>query len=154
MNAQPPPEHPWASEPSSTGDGVPAWGRRLTAPCPDCGLPTHRHRTLDLDGVTIYRANAGPDPTRIDPAPGEHAEGKVWIALVPGDFPARYFADEEIYHLAGGIAWPGEHHRDYGVAKIAHAACCPGRHQTSPLSSRGAAELWRAMRLRLARRPH
>ncbi|MGW4758164.1 hypothetical protein [Streptomyces chartreusis] len=68
-----------------------------------------------------------------------------------GDYPTRFFADAEIYHLVGGIAWPGPHHRDYGNAKIAHDAACPGLHGAQPDSSRGAGELWRAMRLRLAR---
>ncbi|WP_326615299.1 DUF6083 domain-containing protein (plasmid) [Streptomyces scopuliridis] len=137
-----------------TGEGVPGWGHRLTAPCPSCGLATHRHRTLDFDGVTTYRSNAGPDPTRLDGTSGGEPEGKkLWIALVPGDYPVRYFADDEIYHLAGGIAWPGQHHRDYGTAKIAHNACCPGRHENQPASSRGAAELWQAMRVRRARPP-
>ncbi|MEV0041291.1 hypothetical protein [Streptomyces sp. NPDC050804] len=81
-------------------------------PCPACGLATHRHRTLDFDGVNTYQPNAGPDPTRIDGTSGEPGFEKAWIALVPGNFPARYFADEEMYHLAGGIAWPGPHHRD------------------------------------------
>nr|WP_129839540.1 hypothetical protein [Streptomyces albidoflavus] len=70
---------------------------------------------------------------------------------MPGNYPARLFADDEVYHLAGGIAWPGPHHRDYGDAKVAHDACCPGRHPNRPMTSRGAAELWHAMRMRLAR---
>ncbi|MEU4655115.1 hypothetical protein AB0G32_14445 [Streptomyces sp. NPDC023723] len=70
-----------------------------------------------------------------------------------GDYPARFFADTEVYHLAGGIAWPGPHHRDYGNAKVAHAVCCPGLHPSPPKTSRGANELWRAMRLRLLRQP-
>ncbi|MFE2746173.1 DUF6083 domain-containing protein [Streptomyces scopuliridis] len=104
--------------------------------------------------MNTYRANAGPDPARIDGTSGEPDFEKAWIALVPGDFPARYFAENEMFHLAGGIAWPGPHHRDYGAAKIAHNACCPGRHEVRPDSSRGAGELWHAMRLRLARPPH
>ncbi|MGW2447009.1 DUF6083 domain-containing protein [Streptomyces sp. NPDC001675] len=78
---------------------------------------------------------------------------QAWIALVPGDSPARYFADTEVFHLSGGIAWPGPHHRDYGSAKIAHDACCPALHSSPPDTSRGARELRRAMRLRLARSP-
>ncbi|NEE25434.1 hypothetical protein G3M53_08140 [Streptomyces sp. SID7982] len=74
-----------------------------------------------------------------------------WLALMPGNYPARFFADDEVYHLAGGIAWPGPHHRDYGNAKVAHDACCPGRHPNRPMTSRGAAELWHAIRIRLAR---
>lgn len=123
-------------------------------PCPACGLATHRHRTLDFDGVNTYRANAGPDPARIDGISGEPDFEKAWIALIPGDFPARYFAEDEMFHLAGGIAWPGPHHRDYGAVKIAHNACCPGQHEVRPDSSRGAGELWQAMRLRLARPSH
>lgn len=137
---------------SPQDDLVPAWGRKLTVPCPACTLPTHRHRTMDYDGVTTYRSQAGPDPARA--VDGEEPEHEVaWIALMPGDYPARLFADTEVYHLAGGIAWPGPHHRDYGTAKVAHDACCPGRHRTPPATSRGADELWRAMRLRLARGP-
>ncbi|WP_331748697.1 DUF6083 domain-containing protein [Streptomyces chartreusis] len=131
-------------------DLVPGWGRRLTVPCPQCGLATHRHRTLDFDGVNIYRPQAGPDSARIL-GDGEPAMEQAWIALVPGDYPTRFFADTEIYHLVGGIAWPGPHHRDYGSAKIAHDACCPGRHRSQPDTSQGAGELWRAMRLRQAR---
>ncbi|WP_371659994.1 DUF6083 domain-containing protein [Streptomyces sp. NBC_00280] len=131
---------------------VPAWGRKLTVPCLACGLATHRRRTLHFDGVNIYRPHAGPDPARLvggeEPEPETEA---AWIALVPGDYPARLFTDGEVYHLAGGIAWPGPHHRDYGTARIAHDACCPTLHRTQPDTSRGAAELWRAMRLRLAR---
>ncbi|WP_437035209.1 DUF6083 domain-containing protein [Streptomyces sp. enrichment culture] len=83
---------------------------------------------------------------------GEEPEA-TWIALVPGDYPARLIAGTKVHHLADGIAWPGPHPRD-GTAKIAHDACCPGLHATEPVTSRGAGELWRAMRLRLARRPH
>lgn len=156
MGVRPQPDRP--SDPSSpprsgAGDAIPSWGRRLTVPCPACGLATHRHRTLDFDGTNIYRSHAGPDPTRVDGTTGEPEGGKVWIALVPGDYPARYFTEDEVYHLAGGIAWPGRHHRDYGTAKIAHDACCPGRHDARPGSSRGAAELWQAMRLRGSRSP-
>ncbi|MFJ2819059.1 hypothetical protein [Streptomyces sp. NPDC087294] len=113
-------------------------------------MATHRHRSLDFDGVTVYRAQAGPDPVRaID---GGEPEGeRAWVALVPGDYPARLFADTELFHLVGGIAWPGPHHRDYGIAKVAHDACCPRLHGERPVTSRGAGELWRAMRLRLAR---
>lgn len=129
---------------------IPGWGRKLTVPCPACGLPTHRHRTMDYDGVNIYRPQAGPDPTRVNA--GEEPDADVaWIALMPGDYPARFFADTEVYHLAGGVAWPGPHHRDYGNAKVAHDACCPGRHPVRPDTSRGANELWLAMRLRLVR---
>ncbi|MEH0423405.1 hypothetical protein [Streptomyces sp. B21-083] len=97
-----------------------------------------------------YRPHAGPDPARL--LGGGEPETEVeWIALIPGDYPAGPFADAEIYHLAGGIAWPGPHHRDYGTAKIAHDACCPSLHDARPDTSRGAAELWLAMRLRLAR---
>ncbi|MFF5019568.1 hypothetical protein [Streptomyces sp. NPDC001165] len=129
---------------------VPAWGRKLTVPCPHCGLATHRHRTLDFDGVNIYRPQAGPDPTRaVDE--GDPEQEVAWIALMPGDYPVRLFADSELYHLAGGIAWPGAHHRDYGTGKVAHDACCPGLHRSQPVTSRGAGELWRAMRLRRAR---
>ncbi|NEC90685.1 hypothetical protein [Streptomyces sp. SID12501] len=131
---------------------VPGWGRKLTVPCPECGLATHRHRTLRFDGVNGYRPHAGPDPLRLIGAEEPEAE-VACIALMPGDYPARLFADGEVYHLAGGIAWPGPHHRDYGTAKVDHDACCPTRHHTQPDTSRGAAELWRAMRLRLARRP-
>jgi hypothetical protein len=131
---------------------VPAWGRKLTVPCPACGLATHRHRTLDFDGVNIYRPQARPDA--VQAVSGEEPDvERAWIALMPGDYPARLFADSEVYHLAGGIAWPGPHHRDYGNAKVAHDACCPGLHPTQPDTSQGAGELWRAMRLRLARGP-
>ncbi|MEU0112164.1 DUF6083 domain-containing protein [Streptomyces bobili] len=75
----------------------------------------------------------------------------AWVALVPGDFPFRRFVPGEVFHIAGGIAWPGPHHRDYGVAKIAHDACCPVLHPERPDSSRGAGELWQAMRLRMLR---
>ncbi|MFH8342991.1 DUF6083 domain-containing protein [Streptomyces sp. AM6-12] len=105
---------------------------------------------MDYDGVNIYRPNAGAAP--VSAIGGEEPEQEVaWIALVPGDYPARHFADNEVYHLAGGIAWPGPHHRDYGTAKVAHDACCPGLHRTRPTTSQGAGELWRAMRIRLAR---
>ncbi|MFI9176112.1 hypothetical protein [Streptomyces lincolnensis] len=135
--------------PGDQGGPVPAWGRKLTVPCPECGLPTHRHRTLDFDGVHISRPPSGPDPAHPD---GQAQESEAaWIALMPGDYPARLFAGGEVYHLVGGIAWPGPHHRDYGSAKVAHDACCPGLHRGRPETSRGAAELWRAMRLRLAR---
>lgn len=133
-------------------DRVPSWGRRLTVPCPACGLPTHRHRTLHYDGVNIYRPQAGAAP--VSAIEGSEPDMEVaWIALMPGDYPARRFADVEVYHLAGGIAWPGPHHRDYGTAQVAHDACCPGLHSSPPTSSPGAGELWRAMRLRLARGP-
>ena len=75
----------------------------------------------------------------------------TWIALIPGDYPARLFTDGEVYRLSGGVTWPGQHHRDYSNAKVAHDACCPGRHRTRPESCEAAAELWRAMRLRLSR---
>lgn len=45
-----------------SSEAVPRWGRRLTASCPDCGIATHRHRTLDYDGVNTYQPQAGPDP--------------------------------------------------------------------------------------------
>ncbi|WP_331722299.1 hypothetical protein [Streptomyces canus] len=141
------------SVPSQQGPGedlVPGWGRKLTVPCPHCTLATQRHRTLDFDGVNIYRSQAGPDPARVVEGEDPTVE-RVWIALMPGDYPARLFADTEVYHLVGGIAWPGPHHRDYGNAKVAHNACCPGLHRSPPASSRGAGELWRAMRLRLTR---
>ncbi|MFD6329209.1 hypothetical protein ACFWGI_06470 [Streptomyces niveus] len=140
--------------PMREGDpaGVPRWGRRLTIPCPECGLLTHRHRILDLDGASPYRAHAGPDPVRIDGESGEPEGARAWISLVPGDYPVQYFADDEVYHLAGGIAWLGPHHRDYGDAKVAHRACCPGRHNIRPVTSRGAGELWNAMRVHRARR--
>ncbi|MFF7858754.1 DUF6083 domain-containing protein [Streptomyces sp. NPDC007904] len=141
------------ARPEPPGAEVPAWGRRLTVPCPACGLATHRHRTLDYDGVSTYRSQAGPDPAHV--IAGEEPEVEAaWIALIPGDFPATFFADTEVYHLADGIAWPGPHHRDYGTAHIAHDACCPVLHATQPVTSRGAGELWRAMRLRLARHSH
>ncbi|MGW9563295.1 DUF6083 domain-containing protein [Streptomyces albidoflavus] len=129
---------------------VPAWGRRLTVACPACGLATHRHHTLDFDGVNTYRPQAGRDPARVSGSQEPERDG-AWLALMPGNYPARLFADDEVYHLAGGIAWPGPHHRDYGDAKVAHDACCPGRHPNRPMTSRGAAELWHAMRMRLAR---
>lgn len=156
MNVQPELEPDSPSDPpppsrSRTGEEVPAWGHRLTAPCPACGLATHRHRTLDFNSAHTDRSLTRPDNTGIDRTSGEPEGGKVWIPLIPGDFPTRHFADDEIYHLSGGIAWPGQHHRDYGTAKIAHSACCPGLHQTRPGSSRGAAELWQAMRLRRSR---
>lgn len=141
------------SAPSQSGlgnAGVPEWGRRLTVPCPACGLATHRHHTLDFDGVNIYRPQAGRDPARVSGSQEPEREGP-WLALMPGNYPARFFADDEVYHLAGGIAWPGPHHRDYGNAKVAHDACCPGRHPNRPMTSRGAAELWHAIRIRLAR---
>lgn len=131
---------------------VPVWGRRLTVPCPACTLATHRHRTLTFDGATTYRPQATPDAVRA--VTGEEPDAEpAWIALVPGDFPVRYFADTEVFHLSGGIAWPGPHHRDYGTAKVSHDACCPGLHSRRPDTSRGAGELWSAMRLRLARGP-
>lgn len=143
------------AQPGSDDSLVPVWGRKLTVPCPACGLATHRHRTLHFDGVNTYRPQAGPDPAR-SLISGEPDMEVAWIALIPGDYPARPFADSEVYHLAGGVAWPGPHHRDYGNAKIAHDACCPGLHDSEPATSLGANELWRAMRLRLARgsRPH
>ncbi|MEU3341965.1 hypothetical protein [Streptomyces sp. NPDC006668] len=101
--------------------------------------------------MNTYRPQAGPDPTRVDSDTDEPEFDPAWIALVPGDFPYRSFALTEVFHLAGGIAWPGPHHRDYGVAKIAHDACCPGLHYARPDSSRGAGELWQAMRLRMLR---
>ncbi|MFG2885685.1 hypothetical protein ACGFYV_25905 [Streptomyces sp. NPDC048297] len=105
---------------------------------------------MDYDGVNIYRPQAGRDPVLA--VEGEEPDREVaWIALVPGDYPAQYFADTEVYHLAGGIAWPGQHHRDYGTAKVAHDACCPGLHSGQPITSQGAGDLWRAMCLRLAR---
>ncbi|MFD3622423.1 hypothetical protein ACFWWT_46220 [Streptomyces sp. NPDC058676] len=39
----------------------------LTVPCPHCTLATHRHCTLDFDGVNTYRSQAGTNlgkPTR------------------------------------------------------------------------------------------
>ncbi|KAF3470039.1 hypothetical protein [Streptomyces sp. Tu 3180] len=45
--------------------------------------------------------------------------------LISGDYPARYFTDTKVHHLAGQIAWSGPHPRDYGSAKVAHDACCP-----------------------------
>jgi hypothetical protein len=130
--------------------GVPEWGRKLTVACPWCGLATHRHRSLDFDGVNVYRLQAGPDPAHV--LSGEEpVKDRAWVALIPGDYPARLFAGDEVYHLAGGIAWPGPHHRDYGSAKVAHDSCCPALHRSRPNTSRGADELWRAIRLRLAR---
>lgn len=138
-----------ASVPPGLGDdGVPAWGRRLTVLCPACGLATHRHRTLDFDGVNTYRLQAGPGPVGAVDGQESRTE-RAWIALMPGDFPACFFADDKVYHLAGGIAWLGPHHRDYGNARVAHDACCPGRHPSQPTTSRGASELWQAMRMRL-----
>ncbi len=137
---------------------MPPWGKRLTIPCERCGIPTHRHRTLDYDGVNTYRPQPGPDPEpvlaydRPEASSDEPAVERAWIALVPGSFPFRPFAITEVFHLAGGIAYPGPHHRDYGRAKIAHDPCCPGLHQHTPTTSRGAAELWRAMRMRQLRR--
>ncbi|MFF4732860.1 DUF6083 domain-containing protein [Streptomyces mirabilis] len=127
---------------------MPGWGRRFTVPCPECGLPTHRHRTLDFGGATQYGKSWRPVVT----VGGESAEEDgAWVALIPGDFPARLFAQAELFHLVSGIAWPGAHHRDYGSAKVAHNACCPAAHTDRPDSSRGAGELWQAMRLRIAR---
>ncbi|PWJ02460.1 hypothetical protein DKG34_38620 [Streptomyces sp. NWU49] len=117
-------------------------------PCPACGPATHRHRTLDHDEAHTHRPRAGPDPVHV--STGEETEA-AWIALIPGDYPANVFAHPEVYHLSGQIAWPGPHPRDYGTARIAHDACCPGLHASQPVTSRGAGELWRAMRLRLAR---
>lgn len=115
------------SEQGRTDDLVPTWGHKLTVPCRACGLPTHRHRSMDYDGVNIYWPQAGAAP--VSASEGEEPDKEVaWIALMPGDYPAWYFADDEVYHLAGGIAWPGPHHRDYGTAKVAHDVCCPGRH--------------------------
>ncbi|MFD0009027.1 hypothetical protein ACFVJ4_42685 [Streptomyces sp. NPDC127178] len=132
------------SVPTQPGDGEslsPAWGRKLTVPCPACGLATHRHRTLDFDGVNTYRPQAGPDPARMVDGQGTEVEA-AWIALMPGDYPARLFSDSEVYHLVGGIAWSGPHHRDYGSAKVAHDACCPGRHRGQPpINSRNATAL-------------
>lgn len=129
---------------------IPRWGRKLTVPCPRCALPTQRHRSLVFDGVNIYRPQAGPDPARV--LEGQEPAGEqAWIALMPGDYPARFFADAEVFHLVGGIAWPGPHHRDYGSAKVSHDVCCPVLHHTQPTTSQGAGELWRAMRLRRAR---
>ncbi|MEU3862316.1 hypothetical protein AB0F03_34100 [Streptomyces sp. NPDC028722] len=102
--------------------------------------------------MTTYRPQATADAVRAVTGDEPDAE-RAWIALVPGDFPARYFADTEVFHLSGGIAWAGPHHRDYGNAKVGHDACCPGMHASQPDTSRGAGELWRAMRLRLARGP-
>lgn len=138
------------SQPGLGEDGIPAWGRKLTVVCPACGVATHRYRTMHYDGVNVYRPQAGPDPARVVGS-GEPEAEVAWIALIPGDYPARFFAADEVYHLAGGIAWPGPHHRDYGNAKIVHDACCPGLHRTQPVTSHGAGELWRAMRLRQAR---
>ncbi|OQD51849.1 hypothetical protein BM536_037680 [Streptomyces phaeoluteigriseus] len=134
-----------------SSETMPGWGRRLTAPCTECGILTHRHRTLDYDGVNTYRPQAGPDPARLEGDSDEPDLEPAWIALIPGNFPFRRFALDEVFHLAGGIAWPGPHHRDYGVAKIAHGACCPMLHPERPDSSRGAGELWQAMRLRMLR---
>ncbi|MFF3312949.1 hypothetical protein [Streptomyces sp. NPDC002952] len=131
--------------------GLPKWGRRLVVPCEECGIATHRHRSLDYDGVNVYRPHPGADPTRLTVEPGEPDLEPAWIALIPGDYPYRHFAHDEVYHLAGGIAWPGPHHRDYGTAKVAHGACCPGLHSSRPDSSRGAGMLWQAMRLRQLR---
>jgi len=72
---------------------------------------------------------------------GEPETEAAWIALIPGDYPANVFAHPEVYHLSGGIAWPGPHPRDYGTAKIAHDACCPGLHASQLVTSRGAGEL-------------
>lgn len=140
-----------------TSDSMPGWGKKLTVPCARCGIPTHRYRTLDYDGVNTYRPQAGPDPALPleDPAaqadPEDAGVERAWIALVPGDFPYRPFAITEVFHLAGGIAYPGPHHRDYGRAKIAHDPCCPGKHEEMPTTSRGAGELWRAMKIRQLR---
>ncbi|NEC11162.1 hypothetical protein G3I34_02320 [Streptomyces sp. SID8014] len=54
---------------------------------------------------------------------------------MPGNYPVRFFADDEVHHLAGEIAWPGIHHRDYGSAKVAHDGCCPGQHPDRPMTS-------------------
>ncbi len=113
------------------GEHILSWGRKLTVPCPHCTVATHRHRSMDFDGVNVYRPQAGPDPTRVLEN-GEPEVEQAWIALVPGDYPARHFADTEVYHLVGGIAWPGPHHRDYGSAKVAHDACAS---RSSPWSS-------------------
>ncbi|MEU9291887.1 hypothetical protein AB0D57_46660 [Streptomyces sp. NPDC048275] len=84
----------------------------------------------------------------------QEEEDGAWVALIPGDFPARLFAQTELFHLVSGIAWLGAHHRDYGSAKVAHNACHPVGHTDRPDSSRGAGELWQAMRLRMARGTH
>lgn len=83
---------------SPQDDLVPAWGRKLTVPCPACTLPTHRHRTMDYDGVTTYRSQAGPDPVRaVDgeerPRPSSSWPKSSWPAMVvwtlSGSCPTR-----------------------------------------------------------------
>jgi hypothetical protein len=127
------------------------WGRKPTVPCPRSTLATQCHRTLDFGGVNINRSQAGPDPARVVEGEQDPSLERMWIALMPGDYPARLFADTELYHLVGGIAWPGPHHRGYGNAKVDHNACCPGRHASRPTTSRRAGELGPAMRVRLTR---
>ncbi|MDX2591269.1 hypothetical protein PV343_02890 [Streptomyces sp. WI03-4A] len=84
-------------------DRVRGWGRRLTVPWPACTLATHRHRTLKSDGTTLYRPHAAADT--VCAVIGEEPDAEqAWIALVPGDFPARYFGDTEVFHVSGGIA--------------------------------------------------
>ncbi|MFC9429562.1 hypothetical protein [Streptomyces sp. NPDC056987] len=51
-----------------TGEEIPAWGHRPTAPCPACGLATHRHWTPNFNGP--------------GDSSGEPEGGKVWIALI------------------------------------------------------------------------
>ncbi|OQD52056.1 hypothetical protein BM536_036085 [Streptomyces phaeoluteigriseus] len=59
----------------------------------------------------------------------------AWIALVPGDLPFRHFAPGGVFHFAGSVARPDPHRRDYGVAKIAHGACCSMLHPSAPTAA-------------------
>jgi hypothetical protein len=80
---------------------VPGWVCPITVPCPACGLPTHRHRTLDFGGATQY----GKSWRRVVTVGGEPAEEDgAWVTLIPGDFPERLSAQTELFHLVRGIA--------------------------------------------------
>lgn len=59
---------------------------------------------MDFDGVNTYRSQAGPDPARADDG-GKPEQEVAWIALMLGYYPARRFADTEVYHLAGTVSW-------------------------------------------------
>ncbi|MFE7568229.1 hypothetical protein ACFU76_14915 [Streptomyces sp. NPDC057539] len=110
------PDSPSDPPRSHAGEEIPAWGHLLTAPCPACGLATHRHhRTLDFNSAHTNRSHGGPDNAGIDATSGEPEGGKIWIGLIASGFPTRYFAEDEIYHLPGGIARLGQRHRVYGT---------------------------------------
>ncbi|MFF2191725.1 DUF6083 domain-containing protein [Streptomyces sp. NPDC058157] len=69
-------------------------GRPTFGTCENCGLPVEGRRAIDEDQVLLQ----------------------------PGEFPAHRIPEQARWHLANGIAWPGN---DTAWCRLDHAEVCP-----------------------------